>query len=417
MSTFAARVRSFVRGEESGGWSLAWAERMHRRERGSMSVFFLLISIVFYATTAKVWNTGTVLSGKIHAQNAADAAAYTAAMWNSRAMNMVTSANMLILRNASAQVNAQAAVTMMSVVPGNWAQAQAACGGSGPCLAAVNAQIAQESPHFAQFVQRHGIPAAEALADQRFLRNIDELHRFQREWIEQVPATIEAERAKLEAYYGVQIRLTRPGDADGRCRPPLVLGSATSLGPQLLLRAMATDNRLPTLGRFNMFTARGRAMMMWPGLLAQAVVGVSATVGDRHYVLTTQNGPAEAGPSTPAQRAPFTSFATVINYASGSQRHVAPGIFDVGINPIDSCMAYAQAETYNGVDERLRSFAITAPWAFRVWTTWGWQWQPRLTQGDQIRPVVQFDPVAQQMYRDIGVTAADEARLRFLALH
>lgn len=72
-------------------------------------------------------------------------------------------------------------------------------------------------------------------------------------------------------------------------------------------------------------------------------------------------------------------------------RYLARGLF--GDEEPTRTVAYAQAETFNGIDGFLDTFNVGGsgllammysiyPW--RVWTTWGMQWQPRLTHGDLI---------------------------------
>lgn len=390
--------------------------RMHRRSRASVNIFFLIVMIVLYACAAMVFNTGYVIAGRLQAQNTADSAAYTAAMWNSRCMNVVTATNMLILRNAAAHVAATGALAVGSTVPAIWsARINAAL--TPDERAARIAQRALEFPYWQRFMAERFPTAAAAVADQRFLRRIDELYAFQRQWIEETPNLIEQERVKLEQYHGMRIRLTRPIDGAGRVRPPLVPGTPASFTRVLALRMLHSDGNLPQDAEFSMWSQLGNAQGIWAGAIASATVSVSISQGFKHHVLTTQVGAVEGGPSTVALRAPFSVFATVQNSNVSSLGLMAPGIFRWPINPLDSCLAYAQSETYNSLDERLRMIGFNTPWPFRVWSDWGWTWQPRLALGDQIRNAMNGDAETQAFFRNIGVRSNDEATLRFIAIH
>ena len=39
---------------------------------------------------------------------------------------------------------------------------------------------------------------------------------------------------------------------------------------------------------------------------------------------------------------------------------------------------------------------------FRVWTPWGWQWQPRLTHGVHLDEAIQGDRVLREWFGDLG---------------
>ena len=42
---------------------------------------------------------------------------------------------------------------------------------------------------------------------------------------------------------------------------------------------------------------------------------------------------------------------------------------------------------------------------FRVWTTWGWQWQARLCLGDQLHWGLESDQALRQWFADIDVNS------------
>ena len=74
---------------------------------GTVTVGFMLLSMLMYAAVAGVWNTGIVVDEKIMAQRAADTAAFGAATHLSRTLNETAMMNMLILRSLAAEAVAR----------------------------------------------------------------------------------------------------------------------------------------------------------------------------------------------------------------------------------------------------------------------------------------------------------------------
>src|SRR5690349_19567357 len=72
------------------------AARPHARRRGMMSYVALVALIFFTALFALLMDNSRVVVEKIEAQNAADAAAYSSALWLARGMNAVTATNHLM---------------------------------------------------------------------------------------------------------------------------------------------------------------------------------------------------------------------------------------------------------------------------------------------------------------------------------
>jgi len=144
---------------------------------------------------------------------------------------------------------------------------------------------------------------------------------------------------------------------------------------------------------------------------------MSAVHGTDNYVLTTQFGPLEFGPTSLADRRDFTVVATAIEANASNGFRVMPGLFNNPIMPNDEVIAYAQAETYNGIDGRLSQIGFSIPYPFRVWTTYGWQWQPRLTRGDQLGAALGGDSTLRGIFSRIGVLGSDESELSDVALH
>ena len=410
---------SLAFGQESGlvlpasvGAELA---RLHACRRGQISLLVLLLGLVFYALVALVWNTGEVTSAKIEAQTAADAAAYSSAVWTSRAINVTAGTNMLILRHITA---AEAAMAGFAVAIGpwfDWSKAvSTACAATGPgypvCVAVAWLGIIalEVLPRWVPFMLAWTdgflrVTTTGGKYGQNVYGRITELYRYQQAFIDAVPYAIEQQRLALEDYYDCEIALVR-GDgtglnADGTSAisAPLRRGNPLTISAPLLIRSYweLLGNKPDPKGKGGswhhskelkfMFVGKGQSW--WTRGVLVSMAAHWPALGWFHNVLTTQVGPAEFSPHNPlvggweefsvvavARKRPDNS--TSMQPPRRPLGFMAPGIFAAGVNPV----AYAQAESFNGMDGHpwLRAILIH-PW--RVWTTYGWQWQPRLAHG------------------------------------
>ncbi|MEQ9617142.1 MAG: pilus assembly protein TadG-related protein [Phycisphaerales bacterium] len=399
------------------------SRRLHRNNRGNISVLFILLAFVFYGSASLVWNTGHAVAAKMHTQTAADAGAYSAAVWTSRTMNMITGTNMMILRNHGAQVSAASAVAVTIGVPIFWAAEIARAVGCAPppfnvpCIVAAVARVAVEIPPYASFVGNSAGQSFGNLFSNTFPNRINEIHDFQRELVSEIPDTIEAQERNLERYYGVDIRFTVPGRSDGRVTPPLEEGNFVQTAALVAARWFIQDNNWPDEGNFSGFNSVGRSRTIWTATNVVTIAAMSAVHASDNYVLPTQLVFLEIGPESLSERQPYTIVATAIERNASGGFLSMPGLFDSPIHPNDTVIAYAQAETVNGISERLNHFPIPIPFPFRVWTTYGWQWQPRLTRGDQFRSAFSNDAGMRGLYAPIGVTRADEGNFSDIAHH
>src|SRR4051812_7999411 len=80
-----------------------WLGKFHRDSRGAIGVLVLLTIWCFVALIAMLWNTTEYSVRRQQVQNAADAAAHSAGVWQSRTLNAITGQNMVISRDASAE--------------------------------------------------------------------------------------------------------------------------------------------------------------------------------------------------------------------------------------------------------------------------------------------------------------------------
>ncbi len=70
--------------------------RVLRDEEGKISLLTVIVVMMFWVLIGLVARSGQAVVEKLEAQNAADAAAYTTALWQARAMNAVTMTNHLL---------------------------------------------------------------------------------------------------------------------------------------------------------------------------------------------------------------------------------------------------------------------------------------------------------------------------------
>lgn len=396
------------------------ATRLHRDERGVIFMVFLFVSILLGLAIGVMWNTGRVISAKMRAQLAADAAAYAAATWTSRAVNLVALTNMLILRNASAHVSAVAVNAVCQEVPVRW---QAALDAADPLdLPVIQARIAAEEAEYNRLALDCWPLALDALNTNRFLDRIADLHAFQRSFVEGVPDAVNAQRAAMEEFFGVEIHLAVPGRDDGLIVPPVRLGTPDVFEHMLTARRLITDRFRPQDQTFrdidlHRFNEIGGAVQIWNAAVAQAIAGLAASIGDRHYVLASQVGLDELSPSE-ADRAPFTVFAAAVDRSiTQGANFLFARFFDYPVNNLDAAISCAQAETYNGIEALMTMRNVDPPHPFRVWTTRGCAWQPRLTRCDLVEQVLTTDPAIRAIFVQSGITDVHHGRVLFALQH
>lgn len=387
------------------------ARRLDRDERGLVVVLFVLVAVIFALLIALNWNTGRMVTARLRTQAAADQGALAAATWQSRTLNMVTATNMLILRNASALVSARASMAVANGVREEWQAALDACGDapSGPCAQDILNRVLRNPDNeigpYTQFLAQTVQHANVALENGVFTRRIEDLFEFQERLIESLPEVIEDQRQAIEEFHGLELVLAVPGRTDGLIVPPLRRGDAQSFERMLRLRRQLNDNWLPDAARFDRFSAIGRARQIWLDAEETAILQVVAEYGDHHHVLVTQDGAEEFSPSE-SGRGPFSVFATAVLPDVREEDFLFTGFFDYEVSPGDTVTASAQAETFNGYDERYAIRNVDPAWPFRVWTLWGWNWQPRLARTDLARLTLETDPDTQAAWLDAGIEEA-----------
>ncbi len=381
------------------------ARRFHRDESGLVLVLFVLVALIFAVLIALNWNTGRIVSAKMRAQAAADQGALAAATWQSRAVNLVTGSNMLILRNASAEVSARAIMAVVHGVRRNWQDALNACPDN-PCRQSLLNRIVRapnnEIGPYIEFIARSGNFANGALESGTFSRRIEEVHEFQRRLVESIPEVVDEQRELVAEFHEVRLILAVPGRSDGLIVPPLRIGSVDSFERMLRLRRELSDYWLPEEANFDRFSGIGGARQLWDDAVEEAILDVSARYGGSHYVLVSQSGADELSPAE-AGREAFSVFATAVVDEVREDQFLFKGFFEFEISPADCATASAQAETFNGYDERYDRRNRVAAYPFRVWTTLGWNWQPRLTRSDLVAVTLGSDPDTQAAWLGAGI--------------
>ena len=377
------------------------------------------MGLVCYAMAASTWNTGEVASAKIEAQPAADSAAYSSALWMSRGVNLITSTNMHAMRDASAAplmfaIGGHGVLTFGILVVRS---ALAVIQSLNPfTLAAGLAQLALLATEWGLWFDVYGdleilaFPPKPIAHGIEIVEHIGELKEFQDEVVSQIPGIISRQAEKLGDYYDCDIVLQQ-GNGNTSISAPLHEGTPSSclvpgVGRSLYdvfgKGSFDDENK----EKFALMT-QSSAKTSWKIASALAVVASPVTLGLHHHVLSSQDpwSPVEIGPFGPPWPVGPQTWADYTVIASATKRgenrtsgqsprlplsFMAAGVFDDPVRPV----AYAQAETFNGVDGLMGTLniggfsvlnAMFALYPWRVWTDWGWRWEPRLTHGNLIQ--------------------------------
>lgn len=397
------------------------AVRLHRDRRGAITILFCLLAFLFFTALSGIWNMGQAISAKQHTQTVADTSSYGAAVWMSRGMNQITATNMIILRNTTAFINALMSVNPLFYigVVKNWKdKADEACAACLIFCAACEAAtwiyiIAVELPVLINFmvnVLPEAIPGLWEFPDR-----CKELFEYQQAWVDKMPEVVEAQRKKFEEFYNAEIRYTQPSRDDGEVHLPVEEGNFLDYVPVVAWRFYNKDNNIPDEYNFNII-ALGEAEGEWDDYDDIMMALGSVITGQWHHILDVPKPfgiTGEKGPESLDEREKFTVMSSVMIEDVAKERRVAPGIFNYPFQPNDVQLAYAQAETYNGPSETMHYVAsqmlgpagdvVMGILPFRVWTTWGWQWQPRLAASDQFETALENDPDLKDWFEKIHV--------------
>ncbi len=404
--------------------------RLHRNDRGHFATLLMLTLLALVALIAMVFNTGNVTSEKMRAQLAADAAAYSAAGWNARSTNLVTGANMLIVRTASAEALGYAVALTVPQVIAHWAKAGLVGLGAATYESfLLGSFVGAATPGMNASFRSMGQMGGSTFDAGTHRGNIRRLYEFQQQVVDATPDVIERQRQAIEQYYGCDIVLATPRPADAAHAPltppvrqPSGLADATAFGLILGRRVMVDSQGWAGDWRLRSVVV-GKGVLSWRIAAAAATAIVTARYGDWNHPLVTQQGPMETGsplgmlPIAEADRLTHFSVVALAQPRRQTPRSLAGRVFP---RPLQTPLAYAQAEIFNGnegwagqligatetifdvpgvgappdpdelddvppgqgpdvADLIDASAGVVLPW--RVWSTQGFNWQPRLATG------------------------------------
>lgn len=408
---------------------------IHRNDRGVVSIFFLLMFFTFFNATALVFNTGQTLGPKIKAQAAADVAAYNSSVIMSRAINLTAQTNYVAVRNASVFSCAVATVTVYVGVPINWLlyikrqfDAGVAAAGGVPIVsqavgaafaaAAVIYIVAVELPPYIEFITATAPSLVDAF--DTFGRPGD-MADFQKGLIAAVPGMIEEQRKVTEqSFPGVKIRLSQPissgdsgvavndstGGNTGLISAPLQEGNLLSAAPWFNLRFLVVDTGWPR-GETLRKIVEGKATTCWWIGGVPTIEGLSLFYGPQLHVLTTQWGPLEFAADNDDDRKAFSVVATATEENESKRQLFLNYWFKYGINNARKTVAYAEAETYLGLDSSISAAAYSPPIPWRAWTPPGANWAGRLTRANHFGDAFSEDSTMRDKYKDTILQQGD----------
>lgn len=413
--------------------------RLHRCQRGNITTIVLFMGLVFYALTAMTWNTGLVASAKVEAQTAADSAAYTSAVWTSRAVNVIAATNMVALREAAGFGMALQMTGGSLITSYYWLKAiKKAMGYIKTIILApigivmlIKIIIEIIAGVLMVFVEDAKYPWDWIKTLINAPTRLGAIIDYQEAVVASVPLAIQTDVAALETYYDCKISLydgnsvPKPGadEATGIVAPLKAGDLLTGVVPvtlrflnDALFQGDAWGKQEPiksTMQTFGKSSSNYKKMLFFSTLGAVAVMGLVRGP----YTLKTTTAILELG----AYESGFEDYTVIAvaeknNDNQGSKQYprtpvnyMAPGLFSSDpLLPV----AYAQAETTNGIEGLIGQLpvigAISTVYPWKVWTQWGWQWEPRLTRSGQTPGVTLKESVFEATRVGAGVSAVGD---------
>ena len=424
--------------------------RLHGHDRGVVSVFFLLMFFTFFNAAALVWNTGQTMGPRLKAQAAADVAAYNTSVIMSRAVNLTAMTNYAAVRNASAYACAWSSISVDIGVPINWAiwiaqmaeEAFAATGGipivseaaaAAAALAATLYIIAVELPPYLDFL--FATMDCWGIAfdfNGGVCGRVSDLAEFQKAIIQATPGVIEAQRKITEeSFGGVSIRLSQPITSDdsdvdvdedtggntGLVSAPLTEGNLLSAAPWFNMRYLAVDSGWPRSSTLREIV-HGRAVMCWYIGGVPTIEAMALIPGAKLHVLPTQWGPLEFAADDTESRKPFSVVASATETSDSKRQLFLNYWFRQPITTAGKVTAYAEAETYLGLDSSISTGAYSPPIPWRAWTPPGANWAGRLSRADHFGAAFEGDSTMRTIYGQTQLRQEDvNGRIPKIILH
>lgn len=385
----------------------ALARRFHRSQSGFLHLLIGFLFLVIIVALAVVINAGEVVDNKLQAQRAADAAAYSASVVQSEAINAITGGNIVIVRTASAEALALAVRPTASRIYGNWAAALSAS----PWLAGA---VAAEKVVLAEFLASTGQTALREELTGSLVRKAKRVYRWQGDVVASVPEVIEADRQRLEEIYGTEIILSQLGPHPDLVRAPI--RKPRGEAERFLAFASLVENRIRedragwerTLSRIVI----GRGAAEWDAATSEMGLRVAYELRGKFHVLETQKGFLERKPTRAQRNYAFAVTAVARLRSDVESPFVLSRVFNRRAERGSDATAFAQAETYHPADE-----GQILPPQWRVWSFAGWQWEPRLTLARAMPKLVQSDDRVAEVMQLSGSPTNDPIAMQTLIKH
>ena len=397
----------------------------------------MFVSLILFACVAMMWPTGEVVSERAQLQTAADASAYAASVRVARATNLVTATNMLMVQNLSVySMSFTIVFTAINIVV-DWADAiddAASIPVVGPAAAAVVAAAC-----LAEFLATtdfwfKALPTAiQELFQMKTLQRVDALANFQTSLINATPRAIEDQRKDMADYFRCDIRLTQPGRSDMRTTMDMPFEDANFL-TVILPKAIQFFKDQRRMNSYLRPISIGNGQRNWrthclTGFLTGYAISWATGRVTKPKQLRGSFG-LEFSPTEDNRERYHSIIATASRERGASRRFImrsdtatsgvfGGAVFGAGVNQSDTAVAYAQAEVYNGIDGIIGStpFSFVASFPWRMWSSWGWQWQPRLSPSSGLVRALQSDSQLRTIFQKSGVTSSDFNDLSTINLH
>ena len=439
-------------------------QRLHRQERSTVTVGFLIMAVTLYLCVAGVWNTGVLVDQKIQTQVYADAVAHTAATSVSSSLNQMAMLNMLVLRSRSAQavgtnctlLSTAGNIAAFGLLAMYIARIFASMGLDAEAIFQATVLSAWDIPRLIAFTAHH------AKASRGEINRVyDNCRNMQRRVLSQLVSNINARTREIEDYLpkdsaGGQMYRVYLAHPKGELYPGKgasaedFLFRKSSYGNRIstfTLRLVFADIQWGTVGnpysppnpgasyalpamRSQKFFSGFQSSLLpnilrviwYGGLVAEVFIHSDQDWG---YELLSRSGLSEWDGGSASDRS-MMQVVAVVERSASSQTFMARGFFKP-LNKSDSVVAVAQAEAGNVYDELLFNVAgdipivrtiLKLPW--RMWSSMGANYQGRLAElnlTDVVRAMNSSPAMGQAWKNNTGMSPQDMQGLSNVFLH
>ena len=384
--------------------------RAHRADRGNLGVLSLFVAFAMLALIFMIWNTGEVSARRVHTQRVADTAAHGASTIVARATNVVTADNMIILRAASAETLAAAAVPTIRDVHRRLkfceSLANIMLASIYPKTVAAGAALMVKVRFEQAVLLRFSLAVMPAVARlPTYGSSIRRVYRHQEQVVRHTPGLVEDYRRALARDQSHRLWIG-PTSRRSRVAPPVKPGNVMTILNVLRQRVYA-DRRgwMPTMRQLRL----GRGESTWRRYTDRFTPLIAAKTP--HHALATAWGPLETPNPTGVSDADRLNHFSLIAVASTREATRPPFFEPVYLRPAGGrdaverrgaagnphTVAYAQGEVFNANEFRHRFRSPTTPW--RVWSKPGFEWRPRLASAFGLGVALQAHREPRRMFQ------------------